>query len=102
MILQINVSIGVLQETKLVEGIHTRYNMGYRLWTTEAEICHRGTVAIVLQEEAVWKVEGVTKYGTNVVIFTIRVGWNKLYVVGEYVPPNDRPCNASQYRCRCF
>ena len=33
---QCNVGIGVLQETKMAGGIHTRYSSGYKVWETEA------------------------------------------------------------------
>ena len=32
-----NVDVGFLQETKLMQGIHTRYNPGYDVWVTEAK-----------------------------------------------------------------
>ena len=37
-----NVNIGVLQETKLTQGIHKRHGAGHDVWEIEAEIWHRG------------------------------------------------------------
>ena len=51
---QRNVGIGVLQETNLTGGIHTRYIAGHKLWATEADSRHRGGIAIVWREEAGW------------------------------------------------
>ena len=49
--------------------------MGYKVWKTEAKIRHMGGIAIIWREETGWQVEGTTNYGTNVVSFTITVGW---------------------------
>ena len=43
---QVNVSIQVLQETKLTEGIHALYSAGYKVWVTEAKSIHRGGITI--------------------------------------------------------
>ena len=85
------IGIGVLQYTKLAGGIHTRKSLGYKVWATEAEIRHRGGIAIVWREEEGWKVEVVTNFGPNMVSFTITSGRRRWYVVGAYAPPNDQP-----------
>ena len=36
-LLQGNIRIGVLQETKLTGGIHMQWILGYTVWDTEAE-----------------------------------------------------------------
>ena len=50
-----------------------------------------GGVAIIRREEEGWGVEGVRRFGPNVVIFTVTSGQKRWYVVGAYVPPNDLP-----------
>ena len=42
-----NVDVGFLQETKLTEGIRTRYGAGYAVWVTEAGSRHWGAVTEV-------------------------------------------------------
>ena len=37
-----NVDMGILQETKLTDGIHARQGEGYSVWVTEAESRQRG------------------------------------------------------------
>ena len=49
-----NLDVGVLQETKLTEVIHTRYGAGYAIWATEAESRYRGGVAVVWSEATGW------------------------------------------------
>ena len=46
-----NIGIGVLQETKLTEGIHTHYSAGYKVLAIEADSRHIGGIAIAWQEE---------------------------------------------------
>ena len=64
-----NVNIGVLQETKLTQGIHKRHGAGHDVWEIEAEIWHRGGIAVAWRVKAGWQVEGFTNYGPNVVSF---------------------------------
>ena len=35
--------------------------------------------------------ECTTKYGPNVISFVIMAGWNRWFVVGAYMPPNNQP-----------
>ena len=86
-----NIFIGVLQETKLTGGIHIQFSSGYKLWATEAEIRHRGGIAIVWREEEVWEVEGARIFGPNVVSFTFVSGQKRWYVIRACVPPNYLP-----------
>ena len=86
-----NVGVGIIQDTKLTNKIHTRYGSGYLVWSTEAEIHHFRGGAVVWQEEAGWQVEGVVNFGPNVVSFLLTSGVSRWYNVGLYVPPNDVP-----------
>ena len=47
-----NVRVGILQEDKLKERIHTWQRSGFMVWAMEAEIRHQGVVAVAWQEEA--------------------------------------------------
>ena len=58
-----NISTGVLQETKLTGGIHTRHISGYNVWETETEIRHWWGVAIVWMDEERWEVEVAQSFG---------------------------------------
>ena len=41
-----NVNIGVLQEKKLTQGIHTQHGAGYDVWATEEKSQYWGGIAI--------------------------------------------------------
>ena len=42
-----NVRVGILQETDITDGIHTRCSVGYFIWVTEAENRHWGGIAVL-------------------------------------------------------
>ena len=86
-----NIGIGVLQETKITRGIHTRRSSGNTVWVTEAEGQHRGGIAIVWRDAELWGVDGVWNFGPNMVSFISTSGRKRWYSVGAYVPPNDLP-----------
>ena len=39
------------------------YSAGYKVWAMEAEIRHRGDIAMVSKYEVGWQVEGTMNYG---------------------------------------
>ena len=80
-----NIDIGVLQELKLTQGIHTWNGSGYDVWATEAEIHHRGGIAVAWRAKAGWQVEGFANYGPNMVSVWVTMGQQRWYVVGAYV-----------------
>ena len=82
--------IGVLQETKLMEGIYTWKSAGYFVLATEAEIRHWGGITVSWLREKGRQLKGMNNYGPNVVRFMLETGWRRWYVVGEYIPPNDQ------------
>ena len=43
---QANMDLGILQETKLTDGVYTRRLVGYSVIATEAPSRHRGGVAL--------------------------------------------------------
>ena len=47
---QMNLDIGILTETKLTNGIHTRQSSGFQVVATEARSAHQGGVALVFKE----------------------------------------------------
>ena len=91
--------IGILQETKLMEGIYTRQSYGYSVWATDAESKHQGDIAVAWRWEKGWQLKGMTNYGS----FMLTTVWKLWYVVGAYIPPNDQPAvhRVEQALARC-
>ena len=76
---------------KLSGGVYMQYNLGFKVWSTEKDIRHRGGIAIDWREVEVWKFEGATKFGQKMASFTIMSRRRRWYVVVAYVPPNNQP-----------
>ena len=57
------IGIRVLQEMNLVEGIHMRYSLGYKIWETEVDIRYWGGFTIVWREEVGCQIEGTKFFG---------------------------------------
>ena len=62
---QANMDLGILQETKLTNGIYTRGSDGYSVVATDAPSQHRGGVAIFYRSGPNFAVEAVTKFRPN-------------------------------------
>ena len=86
---QANMDLGVLQETKLTNGIYTRGSAGYSFVVTDSPSRHRGGVAIFHQPAPHFAVEAVRKYRPNVIRFQLATGAWRWYIVGYYLAPDD-------------
>ena len=56
---QANLDMGILQETKITDGVYTRASAGYRVVATDAPSRHRGGIAMFYREGAGFVVEEV-------------------------------------------
>ena len=81
--------LGILQETKLSNGIYTHGSAGYSVVATDAPSRHRGGVEIIHWPAAHFAVEAVRKYGPNVIGFQLVMGAQRWYIMGCYLTPND-------------
>jgi len=81
---------GILTESKLTEGIHTRFSSGYRVVATDAPSPMQGGVALFFRECTEFQVESIRRHGGNVISFMIVTGGRRQSVVGCYIPPSDQ------------
>ena len=79
---QANMNLGILQETKLTDGIYTCGSAGYSVVATDAPSRHCGGVAIFYRSESHFAVEAVEKFGPNVIGFQLATGEWRWYIVG--------------------
>ena len=86
---QANMDMGILQETKLPDGIYTRGSAGYSVLATDAPSRHRGGVAIFYRPAPHFAVEAVRKFRPNVISFQLATGARRCYIVGCYLAPDD-------------
>ena len=66
---QANMDLGILQETKLTDGIYTCGSAGYSVIATDASSQQCGGVALFYRSEPHFVVEAVEKFGPNVLGF---------------------------------
>ena len=85
-----NMDLGILQETKLTDGIYTRGSAGYSVIATDAPSQHRGGVALFYRSEPHFVVEAVDKFGPNVLGFQLATGARRWYIVGGTLRPRTQ------------
>ena len=71
---QANMDLGILQETKITNGIYTRGSAGYKVIATDAPSRHRGGVALFYRPTPRFAVEAVEKCGPNVMAWQVMTG----------------------------
>ena len=86
---QMKLDLGILMETKLMDGIYTRNSLGYQATATNAPSTHQGGIALFYCESEYWQVKLVMKHGPNVTSFELVSGWQRTPIIGGYIPPND-------------
>lgn len=62
---------------------------GYTLSATEAKNTHQGGVALFYRKAANWHVEGVKRFGPNVIGATLVSGNWRRSIIGAYIPPSE-------------
>ena len=73
---QANMDLGILQETKLADGIYTRRSAGYSVIAMDVSSQHRGGITLFYRSEPHFVVEAVEKFRTNVLGFQLAMGRN--------------------------
>ena len=86
---QANLDMGILQETKITDGVYTRASARYRVVATDAPSRHRGGIAMFYREGAGFAVEEVRQYGPNVLSFEVVSGRRRWYIIGCYFASDD-------------
>ena len=71
---QANMDLGILQETKLTNGVYNRVLAGYSAVATNMPSWHCGGVAVLYQMSPRSAVETVQHFGPNVVGFQLAMG----------------------------
>ena len=71
---QANMDLGILQETKLTDGIYTRGSASYSVIETDALSPHRGGITLFYRSKPHFVVEAEEKFGPNVLGFQLATG----------------------------
>ena len=71
---QANLELGVLQETKFIDGICTHESAGYNIIVMNTTIRHCGGVAVFYHAPPRFSVKALQKFGLNNVRFNLVTG----------------------------
>ena len=74
--------LGIVQETKLTNGVYTRGLAGYSVVAMNALSQHCSGVTVFYRPSSRYLVEGVKNFGTNDVGFHLATGEQRWYIVG--------------------
>ena len=82
--------LALLMETKLVKDLHTLGGYGYTVCATESKNTHQGGVALCQYTDAKdWHIEGVKRFGPNVIgAILVSENWRRS-ILGAYIPPSE-------------
>ena len=86
---QANIDLGILQETKLTDGVYTRGSAVYNVIVTDAPSRHCGGVTLFYRPTPHFVVEAVERCGPNVMVFQVVTGERRWHIIGAYVAPED-------------
>ena len=86
----IDVDLGILQETKLNGGIYARHGAGYSVFATDSKNRNKGGVALFWREKHdLFVVEEQKEWGPNVLSCHLITGRGGYYIIGAYISPLD-------------
>jgi hypothetical protein len=83
------VDLGIFTETKITDGVYTRFSSGYNVTATNTISASQGGIALFWRENELYEVEEVATRGPNVLTFELVTGQMRYFVVGAYIPPSD-------------
>ena len=83
------VDCGVIQETKLTDGVYTRKSSGFRVTAKAVLSDHSGGVAILYRKAGHFVIEELRLHSPNVISFQMVTGRHRWHVVGFYIAPSD-------------
>ena len=84
---QANMDLGILQATKLTDGVYTRGSAGYNVIATDAPSRHRGGVTLFYRPTPHFVVEAAERCGPNVMVYQVETGEICWHIVRAYVAP---------------
>ena len=84
------VGAAVLTEMKITDDRYPKFSSGYKIIASKATSHSQGGVALVWKEgHNSFEVEAATVVTANLLTFQLVTGYERFYVMGIYIPPND-------------
>ena len=78
---QANVDLGVLQKTKVADGIHTHASADFHILADNAPSRHRGGITVFYQNTPHFRVKYYQPHGPNVASFQVASGSRRWFVI---------------------
>jgi hypothetical protein len=77
-------------EVKKTNDKYPWYASGYKIFASKAMSHNQGGVALLWKDgHASFEVEAATVITLNLLTFQLFTGYNRFYIMGIYIPPND-------------
>jgi hypothetical protein len=86
---QMGVDCGILLETKLTEGVFTHWSSGYNVQSTHVPSKWQGGISLFWRTSETYEIEEVELRGPKVLLFQLKSGATRWYIVGCYIPPTN-------------
>jgi hypothetical protein len=86
---QLGVNIGFLVETKLTDGVYTRFLSGYKVVASTALSAWQGGIALFWRSNNLYEIEKTKVWEPNIISTHVMMGAVRFYIVGCYIPPSD-------------
>jgi hypothetical protein len=83
------VDFGIFLETKLTNGVYTRWSSGYNVQATHTPSAWQGGISLFWRAGDLYEVKEVELHGPNVLSFQLVTSAAIYYIVGCYIPPNE-------------
>ncbi len=84
------VGAAVLMEMKITDNGYSKFSSGYKIIASKATSHSQGGVALVWKKgHDSFEVEAATVVTANHLTFQLITGYERFYVMGMYIPPND-------------
>ena len=68
------VDLGIFTETKITDGVYTRFSSGYNVTASNAVSASQGGIALFWRDNEIYEVEEVATRGPNVLTFELVTG----------------------------
>jgi hypothetical protein len=86
---EMGIDFGILMETKITEGIYTRFSSGYNVFASNAVSVQQGGIALFWKPNKLYEIKERRTRGPNNITFVVVSGGKRYYAVGCYIPPTN-------------
>jgi hypothetical protein len=84
------IGAAILTEMKITDDRYPKLTSGYKVISLKATTNKQGGIALVWKEgHSFFEVEAACVVTPNLLTFQLITGYERFYVMGIYIPPND-------------